>query len=128
MRIGLSQNSDEVDDNADKGQPHGAEVEYAHQRLTLIKFVCTENAEQQAQPKRDPLVAKLSACYGSIGIGVCIRIRACVDIAVGVVYHDLRLLLLLSDFLDLPTAGSAADGGGCDRRPAMLAKLCYYVY
>lgn len=85
----LSQNSDEVDDNADKGQPHGAEVEYAHQRHTLIKFVCTENAEQQAQPKRDPLVAKLSACYGSVAIGVC------VDIAVGVVYHDLRLLMLL---------------------------------
>ena len=64
--------------------------------------MCTENAEQQTQPKRDPLVAKLSACYGSVGIGVCIRV--CVDIAVGVVYHDLRLLLLLSDFLDLRTA------------------------
>jgi len=88
--------------------------------------VCTENAEQQTQPKRDPLVAKLSACYGSVGIGVFIRV--CVDIAVGVVYHDLRLLLLLSDFLDLPTAGSADDGVGCDRRPAILAKLCYYVY
>ena len=126
IRIALSQNSDEVDDNADKGQPHGAEVEYAHQRLTLIKFVCTENAEQQTHPKQDPLVAKLSACYGSVGIGVCIRV--CVDIAVGVVYQDLRLLLLLSDFLDLPTAGSADDGVGCDHRPAMLTKLCYYVF
>ena len=94
--------------------------------MTTPTFVCTENAERQTQPKRDPLVAKLSACYGSVGIGFCNRIRVCVDIAVGVVYHDLRLLLLLSDFLDLPTAGSADDGVGCDRRPAMLAKLCFF--
>lgn len=52
----LSQNSDEVDDNADKGQPHGAEVEYAHQRLTLIKFVCIENAEQQTQQNETHLL------------------------------------------------------------------------
>ena len=56
IRIGLSQNSDEVDDNADKGQPHGAEVEYAHQRLTLIKFVCIENAEQQTQQNETHLL------------------------------------------------------------------------
>ena len=116
VRIWFQQQDDAVDEPTKAKQSQRKEVENAHTGFSLVKFVRTQIAEEQAQKKSNPLVfdSVSQSCVNTVGVhvGIC------------VIDDDVGLLgCCFFDLLYLTAAKGTKDSVLCDLTAAILAEL-----
>ena len=113
----LKQYRDEIYHSSDAQQPAGKKIEHAQPCFAFIEFVCSKNAQKQAQSQRYPVISSLCR-HIYVDVAVCVLIC--------IVDDDIRLAAL--DYLLHLSAAQGADDSICrDFSAATFAELLHHL-